>query len=98
MINIRAVINILCALLIFLEPLSDFSAKVVFKESNRVKAQDGDECIIGLDVGSTTTKAVLIRTKDDGIVASIYLRTDGNPIGRCTLIERILETTDPPAP
>jgi activator of 2-hydroxyglutaryl-CoA dehydratase len=37
-------------------------------------------CILGLDVGSTTTKAVLIRKSDDKMLASIYLRTNGNPV------------------
>jgi predicted CoA-substrate-specific enzyme activase len=64
----------------FLDPLKKYESMVTFKETNRITPADGDECIIGLDVGSTTTKAVLIRTEDDGIAASIYLRTDGNPI------------------
>lgn len=64
----------------FLEPLKKYEQMVTFKETNRIVPDPGDECIIGLDVGSTTTKAVLIRTKDDGVAGSIYLRTDGNPI------------------
>ncbi|MFW5807600.1 MAG: acyl-CoA dehydratase activase, partial [Spirochaetota bacterium] len=64
----------------FLEPLRDYEKMVTFKQGNRVMPDEGDECIIGLDVGSTTTKAVLIRTRDDAIAGSIYLRTDGNPI------------------
>ncbi|MGA2298834.1 MAG: acyl-CoA dehydratase activase, partial [FCB group bacterium] len=43
-------------------------------------AADGEECILGLDVGSTTTKAVVIRVKDNAILGSIYLYTLGNPI------------------
>ncbi len=39
-----------------------------------------DECILGLDVGSTTTKAVLLRKNDNLILASEYLRTNGDPI------------------
>jgi predicted CoA-substrate-specific enzyme activase len=42
--------------------------------------RSGDICILGLDVGSTTTKAVLIRLSDRKILASVYLRTNGNPI------------------
>ena len=53
---------------------------VEFKEHGKAKAKDGDECILGLDVGSTTTKAVLMRSKDDKVLADIYLRTNGNPI------------------
>jgi len=35
---------------------------------------------VGLDVGSTTTKAVLLRLRDNATVASVYLRTNGNPV------------------
>ncbi len=65
----------------FLPPLSEAEQMVTFKPSVRSTARAGDECIIGLDVGSTTTKAVLLRTADDAILASIYLRTNGDPVG-----------------
>lgn len=64
----------------FLEPLSRYESHVTFKQMDRGIAHDGDRCIIGLDVGSTTTKAVVLRTDDDKILASIYLRTNGNPV------------------
>jgi predicted CoA-substrate-specific enzyme activase len=64
----------------FLKPISDYSHLVEFKEMNFEKPVDGDECILGLDVGSTTTKAVLLRTKDDKILAAEYLRTNGQPV------------------
>ena len=41
----------------------------------------GDRCVLGIDVGSTTTKAVLMRTADRAVVSSIYLRTAGDPVG-----------------
>ena len=67
---------------------------VEFKTLARRAPEPGDACILGLDVGSTTTKAVLIRAGDSGMVASVYLRTDGNPVGaarRCYagLLERL---------
>jgi len=65
----------------FLAPLSDHSDKVEFKRSLRGTAAQGDDCILGLDVGSTTTKAVLLRMKDETILASCYLRTLGDPVG-----------------
>ncbi|HPE54534.1 MAG TPA: acyl-CoA dehydratase activase-related protein, partial [Mesotoga prima] len=40
----------------------------------------GDSCILGVDVGSTTTKAVFMRARDNAILASSYLRTMGDPI------------------
>jgi len=74
----------------FLEPLDDRKTeeeivncrtdKVKFMKSKKDRARAGDTCIIGLDVGSTTTKAVILRVDDDAILASVYLRTNGNPI------------------
>ncbi|NHJ19531.1 MAG: hypothetical protein EAX91_01215 [Candidatus Lokiarchaeota archaeon] len=54
--------------------------------------------ILGLDAGSTTTKAVLFNVKDSSIGASAYLRTLGNPIvstKQCLeiLLEQIGNTT-----
>ncbi|NLK21639.1 MAG: CoA activase [Epulopiscium sp.] len=61
--------------------LKDFKEQVVFKTANRKTARAEDRCIIGLDVGSTTTKAVILRTEDDAVLSSCYLRTNGDPIG-----------------
>jgi activator of 2-hydroxyglutaryl-CoA dehydratase len=63
-----------------LPAINDFLSKVTFKEAIRKPAQTGDECIVGLDVGSTTTKAVVMRTKDNAVLAGCYLRTNGDPI------------------
>ena len=64
-----------------LPPLKDAEAMVDFKSVPRGQAREGDRCILGLDVGSTTTKAVLVRVDDDRIIASDYLRTNGDPVG-----------------
>jgi predicted CoA-substrate-specific enzyme activase len=63
-----------------LDPLDRHSSKVIFKTLQRAEARSGDVCILGLDVGSTTTKAVIVRVDDDALLASVYLRTNGNPI------------------
>ncbi|MFA5405493.1 MAG: acyl-CoA dehydratase activase, partial [Ignavibacteria bacterium] len=63
-----------------LKSLNNTESKVIFKEILKGKAEKGDECIIGLDVGSTTTKAVIIRVNDNALLASVYLRTNGNPV------------------
>jgi predicted CoA-substrate-specific enzyme activase len=63
-----------------LPPLAGARHLVEFKTQIKGVPRDGDECVLGLDVGSTTTKAVLLRTLDDNVVASVYLRTNGNPI------------------
>ncbi|SEM20576.1 CoA-substrate-specific enzyme activase, putative [Syntrophus gentianae] len=64
-----------------LPPLADFLDKVDFRTMEQGIAREGDACILGLDVGSTTTKAVLLRQEDNRILASVYLRTNGNPVG-----------------
>lgn len=66
---------------VFHKPLIGFSDKVIFHDSVKGKANKGDECILGLDVGSTTTKAVIIRVSDDTIISTVYLYTNGDPIG-----------------
>ncbi len=53
---------------------------VEFKEMKKDAAADGDCCVLGLDVGSTTTKAVLMRKDDSAVIADVYLRTNGDPI------------------
>jgi predicted CoA-substrate-specific enzyme activase len=63
-----------------LKSLKTGKNSVIFKEIVRDSAKNGDICILGLDVGSTTTKAVIIRTADNAILASVYLRTNGNPV------------------
>lgn len=61
--------------------LNGYINMVEFKSTRMGILKEGDECIIGLDVGSTTTKAILLRTGDNAILASIYLRTNGDPVG-----------------
>ncbi|MEX0321409.1 MAG: acyl-CoA dehydratase activase [Puniceicoccaceae bacterium] len=63
-----------------LSPLIDYKDWVEFKQHPRGTLQNGDECILGLDVGSTTTKAVLVRTRDNAVLGDIYLRTNGDPV------------------
>ena len=65
----------------FHKPLAQFEDKVNFVQLDRGVAHDGDTCILGLDVGSTTTKIVALRESDLKIVASEYLRTNGDPVG-----------------
>ncbi len=83
-----------------LPPLAQFADQVTFKEMTRGTVRSGDVCLLGLDVGSTTTKAVLIREKDNALLASVYLRTNGDPVGasrKCysAILEQLQATTDP---
>jgi predicted CoA-substrate-specific enzyme activase len=64
----------------FLPGLREGMEKVRFTSMARGAFHDG-EYILGLDVGSTTTKAILLRTDTKEITASVYLRTSGDPVG-----------------
>jgi predicted CoA-substrate-specific enzyme activase len=74
----------------YLQPLNDFKEMVHFKDRPRGQAEAGDETILGLDVGSTTTKGVIMRCKDKAILAADYLRTDGDPVGASRNVYRSL--------
>jgi len=63
-----------------LSPLSKFVDQVSFKDLPFEAVRAGDTCVVGLDVGSTTTKAVLFRLADEKILCAKYLRTNGSPI------------------
>ena len=85
-----------------LPPLRDFAGRVEFKTVGRDDVRPGDECILGLDVGSTTTKAVLLRRVDSALLASVYLRTSGDPVGasrQCyrSLLAQVRQRVDPGA-
>jgi predicted CoA-substrate-specific enzyme activase len=64
----------------FLPPMREAARLVTFREMTYGSLKPGDDCVIGLDVGSTTTKAVLLRPIDSALLASEYLRTNGNPV------------------
>ncbi|MFO7644504.1 MAG: acyl-CoA dehydratase activase [Desulfosarcina sp.] len=83
-----------------LKPLNAYRQQVTFKSMERDTARDGDVCLLGLDVGSTTTKAVLIREADNALLASVYLRTNGDPVTasrHCygAIAEQVRESADP---
>lgn len=75
---------------VFYPPLKDYEHLVDFKKFERGDANDGDECIIGLDVGSTTTKGVVIRCSDSKIIASEYIYTLADPISASRKVYRSL--------
>ncbi len=64
-----------------LGPLAESLALVEFKDHPRDRARSGDEVLVGLDVGSTTTKGVVLRRSDKAVLAGEYLRTEGDPVG-----------------
>ncbi|GAG93233.1 unnamed protein product, partial [marine sediment metagenome] len=48
--------------------------------NHKSKIIKGGSYLLGIDAGSTTTKAVLYNISDDSIGAKVYLKTLGNPI------------------
>ncbi len=83
-----------------LPPLQEFKDQVTFKSMKKETVKAGDVCILGLDVGSTTTKAVLLRTSDNAMLASIYRLTEGDPVGasrKCyaSILEEIQRHVEP---
>ncbi|MBN8217762.1 MAG: activase [Spirochaetes bacterium] len=60
--------------------LSDAESLVSYLPSKRGRAKKGGEYILGVDGGSTTTKAALIDIDTHEIVASHYGRTHGDPV------------------
>ena len=64
----------------FMNKLSMYKDKVTFETMKHGKVKDGNVYVLGVDVGSTTTKAILLDKQSKEIVADIYLRTNGNPV------------------
>ncbi|MDR1909116.1 MAG: acyl-CoA dehydratase activase [Spirochaetaceae bacterium] len=60
--------------------LTDWQGKVRFFEAKEGKVRAGRRYILGVDGGSTTTKACLVDMENDEIVASHYGRTHGDPV------------------
>jgi predicted CoA-substrate-specific enzyme activase len=83
-----------------LAPLANFADRVTYKTRPAGRIRPRERCLLGLDVGSTTTKAVLVRRTDKQILASVYLRTNGDPVGaarRCYghILDQIKGQSDP---
>jgi len=63
------------------QPLSQFSDRVVrIQDTGTTALLPGMHCILGVDAGSTTTKAILLDRDSGRMVAKCYLRTHGNPV------------------
>ena len=63
-----------------LPPLHRCAGRVEVIAAPRREAPGDGPLVLGLDAGSTTTKAVLLDPATRGIVASEYLRTRGDPV------------------
>ncbi len=78
-------------------PLDAALDRVAFLEMPRGTPEAGDACVLGVDAGSTTTKAVLVRRRDLAILAGVYLRTHGDPVAAARNCYRAL-AADLPVP
>ncbi|MEW6364055.1 MAG: acyl-CoA dehydratase activase [Acidobacteriota bacterium] len=67
------------------KPLSEFSHLVHHAPSRRGAYDPDAEYVLGVDGGSTTTKAALINTKTLEIVGEHYGRTHGDPVAALRL-------------
>jgi predicted CoA-substrate-specific enzyme activase len=74
----------------YLKPLAQFRSMVTFNVRPGGFAKTDDRTILGIDVGSTTTKGVVMRCSDKAILAADYLRTDGDPVGASRKVYRSL--------
>ncbi len=63
-----------------LESLAKFEDMVTYFDTTFGKVKAGREYVLGVDGGSTTTKACLIDIETDEIVATHYGRTHGDPV------------------
>ena len=61
--------------------LQTAQGKVTYLSSQKGKVKAGREYILGVDGGSTTTKACLIDMENNEVTASFYGRTHGDPVG-----------------
>ncbi len=62
-------------------PLREAENLLAYRAADeRREIADGTSYILGVDAGSTTTKAVLLNHEDGTVGAACYLRTLGNPI------------------
>ena len=63
------------------QPLSRFSDHVIqIQDPGCIPPRPGMHFILGVDAGSTTTKAILLDRDSGRIAARCYLRTHGNPV------------------
>ncbi len=63
-----------------LPPLRDYAGRVEILGSASRQAPPEGPMVLGVDAGSTTTKAMLLDPSTGGVVASHYTRTNGDPV------------------
>jgi predicted CoA-substrate-specific enzyme activase len=74
-----------------LSALKDWKDKVRFFDKPDGKVQKGRAYLLGVDGGSTTTKACLVDAETDEVAASHYGRTHGDPVKALKECLRIIQ-------
>ncbi|MHC6204180.1 acyl-CoA dehydratase activase [Breznakiellaceae bacterium SP9] len=74
-----------------LTALTEWKDKVTFFEKPAGKVVKGRQYILGVDGGSTTTKACLVDAQTDEVTASHYGRTHGDPVKALKECLRIIQ-------
>jgi predicted CoA-substrate-specific enzyme activase len=63
-----------------LPPLTDYAGQVQVIAAPSLQPPPEGPMVLGVDAGSTTTKAILLDPATNGVVASHYTRTKGDPV------------------
>ncbi|MDR2807415.1 MAG: activase, partial [Spirochaetaceae bacterium] len=71
--------------------LKDLNSKVRTFDRPEGKVRSGRQYILGVDGGSTTTKACLVDMESDEIVASHYGRTHGDPVKALKEVLKVIQ-------
>ena len=81
-----------------LRPANDGPGSVVrLEESHRAPPGPGAPAVLGLDLGSTGSKAALLDAGTGAVLASVYRRTEGNPVEAAqALVAEVGEMTPDP--
>lgn len=80
-----------------LRPASEWSGRVVRLEAPPVApGTEREPCVLGLDLGSTGSKAVLTSLASGDLVLDVYDRTQGNPVDAVQRLVRTVLTSATP--
>ncbi|MEE4275938.1 MAG: BadF/BadG/BcrA/BcrD ATPase family protein, partial [Thermoleophilia bacterium] len=80
-----------------LPPAADGPGNVIRLEAPPSVASAGGPAVLGLDLGSTGSKAALLDLASGAVLADVYRRTDGNPVEAAQrLVAAVLEASAAP--
>ncbi len=80
-----------------LEPAAAAGGRVIQANDRRAEVAADSPVIMGIDLGSTGSKAALVDIESGSVVADLYRRTDGNPVEAArALVAGLSQMTDHP--